>query len=273
MDKHRLVLLEPGVQRLPREVRGAAQRPRRPFSPDPRSPRTDLRTDLQRVTVRGSGTELLRVLVVEEHTVHQVLDRDAELGVGLPFPYVQRAAGVEGDPAADHSPDAAGYGLDVPDRDDETRVQDTFGCHGDHLVFADDAIALPGAMLPGRPRLLGLRSSPARALSPHRHTRRVRRCRGRGTAASEPGGPTGRGGHGPHCCRAYGPGAEEHVSRRRRLAGLSVVRGTGTPRTGGRKTAAIRSASIRWRRGREPPRRQPRLCWRSGPPTIVTPSS
>src|SRR3954462_8905899 len=133
MNEDWLVFLEPRVQGLPLEADGVMQGSRSTLAPEPGRACADVGADLQSVPVCRSGTELFRVFVVEEHTVHKILDRDAELRVALPFPHVQGAAGVEGDATTDRAADAAGHGLDVPDRNEQAWMQNTLGCHGHHL--------------------------------------------------------------------------------------------------------------------------------------------
>lgn len=249
VDEDLLVLLVPGVEGLPAEPRGAQEPVGGALVPDPGRALADLRADAQRVAARRAGAQPAGPAVVGELALGQVLHRDAVLRIAGPLPHVQGAPGVEHGTAPDLRPDAPWDGLDLPDRDDQTRVVHALVRHrwSPRSVHGHRY-----AQLHRRPRDRPPRPCPRdTAVSAEHHRPRPRRPLRRGRGARVPPGP--------------GPVPRQHVRGERREArGRRVRRGVGgpgaadpaeegVPDSGRQATRGSRRAAAPWSKATPPP--------------------
>ena len=78
--------------------------------------------DLECVPSRGASAQLLRVLLVDQHGLINIGERDVVLGILFPLPDVKRRHRVKNRPSSDGSAYPAWHGLDVVDWRDRLRV-------------------------------------------------------------------------------------------------------------------------------------------------------
>jgi hypothetical protein len=90
VDIDLLVLFEPGVKGAPLESHGIPKSRVRVGAIDPGCGRTMNAIDLECVSSRCASAQLLRVLLVDQHLLINVGERDVVLGVLFPLPDVKR---------------------------------------------------------------------------------------------------------------------------------------------------------------------------------------
>src|SRR5215813_11395187 len=113
MDEDLLVLLIPGVQRVPVETGRASHPVDRFFTEDAHGAWAIHAAGPQAVTACRPLAEALLVVLIHEETLVDVLNRDVVLGVERPFPHVPRPCAVEDQLAAQRRPHSARRGFGV----------------------------------------------------------------------------------------------------------------------------------------------------------------
>src|SRR5215813_10609389 len=86
MDEDLLILLIPGIERVPVDSRGAGHPIDRVFSEDPRSSRPVPTPRAQAVASRRALAKMLVVSLVNEEARVDVVDRDVVMRIERPFP-------------------------------------------------------------------------------------------------------------------------------------------------------------------------------------------
>src|SRR5216683_1921058 len=111
MDEDLLVLLVPGVERIPFEADSAGQTLSCVLGIQPGRTRASDLASAKSVQPGDSAMQALRMLLIYKQLALHVSDRDVVLRVVGPFPDVQRAGGVEHRSSAEGGTDPAGYRL------------------------------------------------------------------------------------------------------------------------------------------------------------------
>ena len=90
MDIDLLVFFEPGVEGAPLESHGVREPRLRIGAIDPGCGRTMNAIDVECVSSRCASAQLLRVLLVYQHLLINIGERDVVLGVFFPLPDIKR---------------------------------------------------------------------------------------------------------------------------------------------------------------------------------------
>ena len=128
MDEDLLVLLVPGIQRVPVETGGAGHPVDRFVAEDTHGARAVHAAGPQAVTACRPMAQTLFMVLIHEETLVDVLNRYVVLRVVRPFPHVPRPRAVEDHLAVQHRPHPPRRGFDVTGLRDHLRVI-AIGCH------------------------------------------------------------------------------------------------------------------------------------------------
>ncbi len=122
MDEDLLLLLIPGIQRVPVETSSAGHPADRFVAEDTHASRAVFAAGPQSVPACRPLADALLVVLIHEETLIDVLDRDVVLGVERPFPHVPRPRAVEDQLAAKRRPHPPWRGFGMAGLHDHLRI-------------------------------------------------------------------------------------------------------------------------------------------------------
>jgi hypothetical protein len=117
-----LVLLKPGVQRIPIETDGVSGALQGVVGEQPCGAWPRNVADPKSVQTDSPAMEALGLMLINQKISVDPVDRDVILRIIRPFPHVQRPGGIEHGLAIQDGADPTGYGFDVVDWGDHLRV-------------------------------------------------------------------------------------------------------------------------------------------------------